>query len=499
MEEDKSAASTISAWITSLIETYFIPAQGNIQRWFSPVWAVFLYLAGALHWCLFLNWGKIPFDLHDWTEAGAYYTFLSRAFQTNQLPLQIGSTLVISDRYLAIPQTLISPQAYLLRFFQPGTFVLVNMLILYTVGFIGLILIRRRYLMAPAAFSLLVLLFNFNGYITAHYAVGHIEWTGYFFLPFFILFILKVIEGEPATWRWVLLIAGTLFLISLQGAFHFVLWCCVFLLAWGIFSPRRFFIPALKALLFTLLLCTFRFLPPALEFLGGGRISFISGFPSVTDLFSGMILLKFPSPALAPLTEPLGWWELDYFIGLIGLAFIVYFGVFHAWRGENSPKSLFAPMATLVFLSIGDIYRAIYLLPIPLLDSERVSSRFFILPLVALIILGSISLQKYLELRGRRNISERIFSLGLIALLVQDLFQHSRLWRVANMNKMFTSTPVYIQSTVIHHADPLYFDVVAAGVVITSLTLIGLVILWRREMQNSPPDQKLDAPTDPIQ
>ncbi len=493
MEENRQTSGAIGGWLTSLVEAFFLPTKENIQRWLNPIWAVFLYLVGALHWCLFLSWGKIPFDLHDWTEAGAYYTFLRQAFQTNQLPLQIGSTLVISDRYLAIPQTLISPQAYLLRFLQPGTFVLVNMLILYTVGFIGLLLIRRRYSLAPAAFSLLVVLFNFNGFITTHYAVGHIEWTGYFFLPFFILLILKVIEGEPADWKWVLMIAGTLFLMSLQGAFHFVLWCVIFLLAWGIFSPRKYLIPALKAIIFSLLLCMFRFLPPAIEFFGGGGISFISGFPSVTDLFSSMILLKFPSPALAPVTEPLSWWELDYFIGLIGLAFILYFGVYQTWRKDNSHKSLLAPAAALTFLSIGLVYGAISYLPIPLLDSERVSSRFFILPLVGLIILGAINLQRFLESRGHGDILEHIFSLGLIALLAHDLFQHSRLWRVANMYQIFSSTPVYIQSAVIHHADPQYFGAVIGGTIVTTLVLIGLVYLWLRERRNDSAIRDLNA------
>jgi hypothetical protein len=462
---------------TSLIEAFFIPSSGWISSLLNPIWQAILYLVGILHWCLFLNWGKIPFDLHDWTQAGAYLSFLRQAFLTNQLPLQIGSSLIPTANYLAQPETLISPQAFLLRFLEPGLFTLVNFLILYSVGYIGLLLLRRRYSLAPVAFSVLVLLFNFNGHITAHYAVGHIEWTGYFFLPFFILLLLKALDNEKADWKWVLFVSLTFFAISLQGAFHFILWCWIFLLAWGLFSPKKYLLPAIKVILFSLLLSLFRFLPPAIEYVGGGK-NFISGFPTVTDLFSAMIVLKYPAEALSGGFKSLGWWEVDTYIGLIGLAFLIYFGIYQTWRKGTSTKTLLAPIAVVTFLSIGQIYSVINRLPIPLLDSERISSRFFIVPLVVLITLGSIHLQEFLVKLG---IVERIFSLGVLILVVHDLLQHSRIWRVSNMYDLFPSTPVDIQSKVIHFPDPLYFGALAIGAAATVLTFLVLLFLSLRE------------------
>ena len=480
MNEKRPIKAIIPDWLTSLVEAFFIPGTGQIPSWLNPLWQVILYLLGILHWCLFLNWGKVPFDLHDWTQAGAYLSFLRVASLTNQLPLHIGSTLVTTDRYLARPDTLISPQAYLLRFLEPGLFTLVNFLILYSVGYIGLLLLRKRYSLAPAAFSVLVLLFNFNGNITAHYAVGHTEWTGYFFLPFFILLLLKVLEGEKADWKWVLFISLTFFAIILQGAFHFVVWCCIFLLAWGLFSPKKYLLPAIKAILFSLLLSLFRLLPPAFQFLGGGK-NFISGFPTVTDLFSAMIVLKYPAEALSGPFKSLGWWEVDTYIGLIGLAFLVIFGVYQTWRKGSSSKTLLAPIAVVTFLSIGKIYSVINNLPIPLADSERISSRFFIVPLVVLITLGSIHLQEFLLKLGQRSIVERIFSLGVLVLMAHDLLQHSRIWRVTNMSSLFNSNPVDIRSTVTNHPDPLYFGLLAVGATVTLITFFTLLFLSLRE------------------
>jgi len=483
MTDKRPILKTIQDGFSALVEAFFLPAQGRAFAWLDRLWSAALYLLGLLHWCFFLNWGNIPFDLHDWLDTGAYFSFLRQAALTNQLPLHIGSALTTTDRYLARPDTLISPQAYLLRFLEPGPFTLVNVLILYSVGFVALLLLKKRYSLAPAAFTALFALFNFNGHITAHYAVGHSEWTGYFFLPFFVLLILKALEGEKPGWRWVLLVSLTLFAITLQGAFHFFLWCLIFLLAWGVFSPK-YLVPVLKAIAFSLLLSLFRLLPPAIEFVGGGK-AFISGFPTVTDLFAALVVLKYPAEALAGPFKSLGWWEVDTYVGLIGLAFLLYFGVYRTWRGQSPLRTLLAPIAVVTFLSIGQVYAAINHLPVPLADSERVAARFLIVPVVALIILAAANFQEFLAERGRRSLSERIFGLGLLILMAHDLFQHSRIWRVTNMYQLFPSTPAGIQSSVINHPDPAYVTALAVGAAGSLLTLTVLLILSLRERRQA--------------
>ena len=323
------------------------------------------------------------------------------------------------------------------------------------------------------------MLFNFNGHITAHYAVGHREWTAYFFLPFFVFLLLKLLEGGKPDWKWVLLSSLTLFGITLQGGFHFQLWCMIFLLAWGLFSPK-YLLPAVKVCIFSGLLSLFHLLPAAVEYIGGGK-AFISGYPTVADLFAGMVVLKYPAEALSGQFSSLGWWELDAYVGLLGLAFLAFFGVYHTWRKGSTTKALLAPIAVVTFLSIGQIYSVVNHLPIPLTDSERISSRFFVVPLVVLIILGSIHLQEWLARVGRRGFEERITCLGLLILLADDLYQHSRIWRVTNMYNLFKSTPVDIQSRVINHPDPVYFNALAIGSAVTLLTFLALLFLSLHE------------------
>ncbi|MDP3186817.1 MAG: hypothetical protein Q8M58_16300, partial [Anaerolineales bacterium] len=264
-----------------------------------------------------------------------------------------------------------------------------------------------------------------------------------------------------------------------QGAFHFFLWCLIFLLAWGVFTPK-YLLPVIRAITFSLLLSLFRLLPPVVEFIGGGK-GFISGLPTVTDMFAALVTLKYPAEALSGPFKSLGWWEVETYIGLIGLAFLIYFGIYRTWRKQSPARTLLAPIAVLTFLSIGQIYGVINRLPIPLADSERIASRFLVLPLVALILMAGFNFQEYLSEKGRRSPSERIFGLGLLILMAHDLFQHSRIWRVTNMYKLFPSTPVDIRANVINHPDPVYITALSAGAAATVLTLITLLILSLRE------------------
>lgn len=45
-------------------------------------------------------------------------------------------------------------------------------------------------------FSILFLLFNINGHISAHLSVGHATWTGYFLFSWLLPFILELFSGD---------------------------------------------------------------------------------------------------------------------------------------------------------------------------------------------------------------------------------------------------------------------------------------------------------------
>ncbi|TET84319.1 MAG: hypothetical protein E3J37_03965, partial [Anaerolineales bacterium] len=225
-------AQSLMRWISELLQKIvgllFHPVPGNFSYWVESLWLGGLYLFGGVTWSFFLNFGRLGFDLHDWTQEGPRYAFLRQALLENRLPLHIGSTLATTDRFLAIPDTVISPQVVLLRFVEPGLFVLINTLFLYSLGYLGLFLLRRKFSWSPVTFSVVFLLFSLNGNPIAHIAVGHSMWVSYFLLPYFALLVMNLLEGQT-DWKWITQMALLQFALFLQGGFHFVIWSLMFL------------------------------------------------------------------------------------------------------------------------------------------------------------------------------------------------------------------------------------------------------------------------------
>ncbi len=463
------------------IAALYITDHARTTRWTNRIWYAGLYMFGAAAWGFFLNWGKIAFDIHDWTQEGPRYYFLRQALLAGKLPLTIGSDLASTPNFLAIPDTIISPQIVLLRFLEPGMFVLFNSLFLYSLGFIGLLLLRRKFKWSAVTFSFVFLLFSLNGHPIAQIAVGHSMWISYFLLPYFVLLVYELIEGE-AGWKWVTYMALLVLGVNLNGGFHFVNWTLLFLLLLG-FTSRRYLAPVLKATAFSVLVSLPRILPAALEFGGDGR-SFISGFFSLTDMLSAFVTLKPPEQALNGMYSAFGWWEADTYTGALGLLILVVFGVYMTLRDSTADSAdhrrLMGAMLAMAVLSLGKVFQPITLLPIPLANTERVSSRFIIVPVVILMVLAGIALERFLRARSW-GLGTRIASLLVLGVTAHDLLQHARLWRVANMDLLFTSTPVDIRAAVLTQADPQYVGALLIGLGIAAVTLVFLLIMIRRE------------------
>ncbi len=474
-------------WIERVTTALFAVDQDRMSRWVNRIWYAGLYLFGAAAWGFFLNWGRIGFDIHDWTQEGPRYFFVRQALLAGKLPLTIGSDLASTPNFLAIPDTIISPQIVLLRFLEPGTFVLVNSLFLYSLGFIGLLLLRRKFNWSAVTFAFVFVLFSLNGHPIAQVAVGHSMWISYFLLPYFVLLVYALIEGA-ADWNWVTLVALLVLGINLNGGFHFVNWTMLFLLLLGLTS-RRYLAPVLKAVLFSVLVSLPRILPAALEFGGEGR-SFISGFFSLTDMLSAFVTLKPPQQALAGAYSAFGWWEADTYTGALGLLILLVFGVYMTLRdsGDESAdhRHLMGAMLAMAVLSLGKIFQPLTMLPIPLADTERVSSRFIIVPAVILMVLAGIALERFLRSRSW-GLGTRIASLLVLGVTAHDLLQHARLWRVENMDLLFPSTPVDIRAAVIAQADAQYVTALLIGLGVAAVSLVFLLVMIRRESAQAKP------------
>jgi hypothetical protein len=469
------------------LDEFFIPSPGRFSRIFTIILLAGLVLYGVLLWGIFYSWGNISFDFLDWAEVtGPRYALLRDAATHGQLPLHAANLTAlrgVTDRYFAIPDTPFSPEYLLLPFFQTGLYLFLDTLLFYLIGSVGLLLIYRKFRLSPFTFWLLFLLFNFNGHVTSQLAVGHSIWIAYFLMPYFVLLIFDLIENQRIRWKWILGLCILLIAIEMQGGYHMFFYCLLFLGLLALFN-WHLFKPILVASFFVVLVSLPRLLPPSLA-LSGITHKYLGGFPSVTDMIAGMVVLDDPMRAIQPLSDtyPLNIWEVDYYIGLLGFALLVIAGIVLPLRQDRSKNAvqvqILVPCLVLAVFSIGQLYaNFLFFLWIPPFTGERVISRMFMLPLVFILVLSVIFLQRSID-RNRMAPWMKILALVLGLLVFHDLYQHLRAWRIRYLDAMVWVFPKVAfdpaQHTLLTRSDPIYIAMLAGGAAVALLALAFLV------------------------
>jgi hypothetical protein len=479
-------------YLSGLWDEVFKPRPEKKYRWFSWAWLALLYVSGLYLWGKFYNWGKFPIDFHDWADVTLpRLTFLQNAVVQGVLPLHIASAKALAgltDRYLAIPDAYTAPQALLLAFLPIGVFVFVNQALLYSAGYAGLLWLRRKLSLSPLAFTILFLLFDFNGHILAHSGVGHVTWGGYFLFPWFIGLIFDMLHGERG-WGWIAKMAVLQLIIWLQGSFHQVVWCLM-LLALLALTGRKNFWPCVGAAVASMLACAVRVLPAmALDTKLSQYYGFVGAYSSVTDLWHFLVTqtnggqrTTFTNTAMV-----IGNWELTLYVGLLGALFLLFFGIFR-WIKNHKQADRYAelmlPLLVLAVISIGVIYKALRIFP--LLNGERVSSRIICLPFVFLVVIAAIEFQRWLD-ETPMGTPARLAQLIVLGVAFHDLWQDFKAWKVLSTAQWFdpSKTINLANYAVANRVDAMYTNELLAGAVISVLTLLVLGGLAWRERRRS--------------
>ena len=468
----------------------FRDSKFHRTRWFTWTWLVALYLAGVVLWGYFFSWGNFNLTFRDWAYiTGPRLAILRDALIQGIPPLHISDSYAleeISDRFLAIPDQILSPQVILLRFLpieSLGRFVVGNVLLLYSLGYAGLLFLRRRFSLSLLPFTILFVLFNFNGHILAHLAIGHATWGGYFLFPWFAIFVFQLVEGERG-WTWITKMALLMVAIILQGSFHQFVWALIFLTLLAV-AKREYFLTVSGGALFAVLISLFRLLPPVI-LLGQFDNEFFSGYPTLADLWQSLVTI-YPTDtklSYAWIGTSIGYWEFNLYIGLAGAIFLIYFGIWRWLRARDDHfgfQSLALPVLGLVVLSIGRIFEILRHAPIPLLDGERVSSRIISLPFVFILIFAVIFFKDCLD-RPHRNLTLVYLIIGSALIInLNDLWQNYRIWRVAEVVRHLQEAGfVPLDWIVANHPDPPYLGLILAGAFLSLVSLgILLFFTWR--------------------
>lgn len=475
------------------LDPFFYPDETKNISWINIIWLGGLFLAGVFLWGKFLSWNTLALDFHDWASVnGPRLNFLQNTFSAGVFPLHMAGTQALhdlTDRFLTLPDVITTPQTLFLLFVNIPTFVLIDILIQYLIGFLGLLWFRRRFNLSLFAFSILFFLFNFIGYILSHYSVGHFTWGAYFIFPIVFMFIFRFLDGEDG-WRWLTGFSFSLFYMVLAGGQHFFTWVLIMVSVLILFCGRRsLWLIGVGA--FSGILSAVRLLPPVLELKGfteSKDFLFVGGYPSLTEVFGSMLSMRGNMRVSSGYMQYNLWffakypWEFYFFIGSIGVLFLIIFGLYQ-WLKVARPIywQLIVPFLLLVILSIGETFLPLRLSGIPFFGSERVTSRIISLPVVLLMLIAAINFQTWIN-KMRPGAWQKVVFTCLFAILVVDLYNNLRIWRLAESAIYFGSSHVDPAGSLIgNHPDPTYTLVLLVGMGLTIVSAIFLTSMSIRE------------------
>jgi hypothetical protein len=440
-----------------------------------------LFALGAFHWAWFVEYGHVTFRIHDWGQEHIYYSVIRQGINTGSIPFHMSMRFHQTDRFMSIPDTNYMPWVVMLPSMSAGRFIMLDLLILYTLGFIGWLLLMRKYGLSLISFAFFFLIFNFNGHIIDHIAVGHTAWSGYFLLPFFFLFLMEMLEGRTG-WPTSLKLGFILFAMMLKGSFHLYIWCLMFLTLLLVFN-RRYARTTFAAMAVSAVLSMFKLAPAAYTLLGRQE-KFIWSYPTLRDLIDAMTTIRLEAPDRLRYWGNAGWWEFDMYIGLIGLAVLVYFGICLRFSkrddlGDLKFGALDLPLVLMVVLSVSYFYAFLTRIPIPLLRSERVATRFVILPVIGLALLSSLRLERLLK-RAGRSLRVWVISIAALATMALGFLDHSFLWSVGRLERITELKAEPPVPGLIVRDDPGYKLVVVLSLAVTIAGLAAVAYMLLR-------------------
>lgn len=182
-----------------MFEFLFRPSSETlVSKMGNLLFLAIAYLAGIFHWAWLINYGKVQNRYIDWQMFYNFYQVTQNALIEKSIPYFMPQTYKGTNQFLAVHATDLFPTIYLLKFLTVEDFFLTQLIVVYSLGFWGCLWLKRKYQWSLVSFISFFLLFNFNGHITSHLAVGHWSWIAYFLLPFFVGWVLSLVEGDDS-------------------------------------------------------------------------------------------------------------------------------------------------------------------------------------------------------------------------------------------------------------------------------------------------------------
>lgn len=435
---------------------------------------------------------------NDWYKELGYISVVQQSLRDAVLPFHVPSLVPffehVGSRFLGVPAWVMTPQILLLYFMDTYTFCFASQILTYAVGFYGCLLFKRHYRLGGISFSVLFLLFNFNGYFVTKISGGAPAYWGYYLIPFVLYIMMRVGESDTLSLsiqaKWGLLLSCALCGILYLGSLHLFVICVTFILFWTLFNWKWWKMSFLS-LTTTFWIGAVRLLPAAVAANGHGasRARGQLGYWHPDLLVNALAVLE--SYATQPVKG--AWAEFSLYISIVGLLFLVYFGLWapflrlpwvrSSWRGFVGPSLL------LFILSLWWFKKYSFLIDyIPLLNVERVVSRYMVIPFLMVTLFAAVNLEGFLEKYGSwRRV--RVVLLTALGFLTVSLLRYGFVWR---MHRVYRDSLVFSKEEWLDPArhfvfqiqnnmtDVFYIHSFWAGLVLSLLGCAGLTLLLIR-------------------
>ncbi len=439
-----------------------------------------------------LDWFEAKvFDAHDMYREMNCVSLMKQAMVEGVIPYHVpilAEHLGHGTRFMGLPVWSISPQFVLLAFMSPIAFYTFNVLFMYSVGFLGCVLLGRYLDLDEIAFAFLYLLFNFNGRFVGHMTVFGPSQLGYFMLPFVLLIVLKVGDQEGPRFgfnaREAVYLGFALAAMIYQGTLHMFCQTVCFFMLWAVVNIRRWRFSLLTMLSMGLLAMA-RLLPTYITHGGKGNSTRWSGYGSIDLVVEAFVVLQ------THIGVPhYTWWELSYYIGIFGFLGICFFGLWAPIANESwcarKWHGLLVPAAVMVVLSIGPIKHAVVPSWVPFFNVEGRPMFFLLIPFLLAIVIAASNIAGYSRRNGHTKRYQCLLLVWVGAIGLQ-LFNHSRFWRSHRVenefwwiidNEIFTPPGIivpHIPYTIGNDmTDTVYINAVWLGCTVSVLALLAL-------------------------
>jgi hypothetical protein len=384
-----------------------------------------------------------PLRGSDWAAHLPYYDWIRTSLRLyGTYPLYFPTALHTPNFVANAQSPLFGPLVPLLAILPAAVYVKLLVTCWLTLGMVGVWLWLRARDVDVGLAAAVAALFVFNGYFSAHLAVGHHWALGSLALPMLLYLLDRGAKGSDAASVW----AGVLSAVTLfEGQHHPFIWNNLFLLLFAIttaMAARR--LAALRAwaifLATTACVGAVKLAPMLSEFRDYAPEQKIMGIPPLTLLWSvvsdaqGMQTVR---PEMAMLFGA-GWWEYCFFLGISGAALLVVGLAGVAFSSRRATDALAVAIPSLVFLFLalhvpfGDRFPSPWELVenLPVWRTQRAPSRFTIVALTGLLLMAGLGAQALLD-RVRPVRLRRALPWAAMLVILAELHAFSVPWQEA--------------------------------------------------------------------